>query len=159
MAVEVLLKSLARRRYAPVWRNTSFAVPVVRLPLLSAGQLSWLPLKFKPLERVTYALSVIRHIAPPLPVVLLSMMVHFSRVNVEFWNARPPPLLFVPVALLPLMVQLVIELSPLLMANMPPPSPSHVLLLMVLFSILSLLCASLIYRPPPEAPLEVLVSL
>ena len=132
-----------------MWRNTSFAVPVVRLPLLSAGQLSWLPLKFKPLERVTYALSVIRHIAPPLPVVLLSMMVHFSRVNVEFWNARPPPLLFVPVALLPLMVQLVIELSPLLMANMPPPSPPHVLPLMVLLPFI-VMVVHLMSRPPPE---------
>ena len=142
-----------------MWRNTSFAVPVVRLPLLSAGQLSWLPLKFKPLERVTYALSVIRHIAPPLPVALLSVIAHFLRVNVEFWNVRPPPLLFVPVALLPLMVQLVIEPVASPPMNMPPPSPSQVLLLMVQFSILSSRGLPLIYKPPPEAPLEVFVAL
>ena len=108
-----------------------------------------LPLKFKPLERVTYALSVIRHIAPPLPAVLLSVMVHPLRVNVEFWNVRPPPLLFVPVALLPLMVQLVIELSPLLMANIPPPSPPHVLPLMVLLPFI-VMVLHLMSRPPPE---------
>ena len=62
---------------------------------------------------------------------------------------RPPPRLFVPVALLPLMVQLVIELSPLLMANIPPPSPSHVLLLMVLLPFI-VMVLHLMSRPPPE---------
>ena len=105
-----------------MWRNTSFAVPSVKLPVaVSAVQLSLLPLKFKPLERVRFASLVIRYIAPPWPVALLSVMVHPLRVNVEFWNVRPPPLLFVPVALLPLMVQLVIEPVASPPMNMPPP--------------------------------------
>ena len=133
-----------------MWRNTSFAVPPVKLPVaVSTVQLSLLPLNFKPLERVRFAVLSSTNIPPPRSWALLPVMVHFSRVNVEFWNARPPPLLLLPVAALLLMVQLVIELSALLMANMPPPSPPHVLPLMVLLPFI-VMVLHLMSRPPPE---------
>ena len=143
-----------------MWRNTSFSVPPVNLPFSSAVQPCALPLNFKSLERVRFAVLSSTNIPPPLPVVLLSVMVHSLRVNVEFWNVRPPPMLSFPVALLPLMVQSVIEPVASPPMNMPPPSPSHVLLLMtVLFSIFSVLCRSVIYKPPPKVVTEVFVPL